>query len=83
MIITNIKKLTHICGFISGTQCGNWSIILWRLYIYKADLTGWKWMFLRRDYNKSLYGKAIRIHTAFGSRNCTCDKKDTPLVATA
>ena len=73
MGITNTKKLSHVCGIVTGTQCGNWSIKLWRLYIYRADLTGWKWIFLRQDYDKSLYGKEfLRIHTAFGSRNCAC-----------
>jgi hypothetical protein len=72
----NHKKLKHICKYVSGTQCGIWSIKVGRLYFYCSDLSGWHFVFLQRKPDKKLYGGFFSIDTAFGEEECTCDECD-------
>ncbi len=67
----NHKKIKHVCKTISGTQCGIWTVKIWRFYFFCSDRSGWHFKWLNRKPDKQMYGGFLGIGTAFGKENCT------------
>ena len=71
-MISNTKKIKHVCNVVLGTQAGIWSFKFWRLYLYCSDRSGWHYRWLSSNYDRRLYGRFVSIHTAFGAKRCCC-----------